>query len=96
MNRRASLPQLAAGLAPRGRLVLKENRPYLPGTDLARFQMDTPEGENARYDVTRPDAHHRLLFEHHHQEVWAPKEDDLFSRHGQSCLPRGHIDGPPR
>ena len=26
-----------------------------------------------------------IPFEHHHQEVWAPKEEDPFSRHGQSC-----------
>ena len=28
----------------------------------ATFQVDTPAGPHARYDVTRPDAHHRWLF----------------------------------
>ena len=56
------LKLLAQSLRPRvGRLVVKENRPYgLQRED--RFQMDTPAGENVRYDITRPDAHHRLLF----------------------------------
>ncbi len=39
------------------------------------FHVDTPEGPHARYDVTRPDAHHRWLFACaglgvDHFEVW--------------------------
>jgi hypothetical protein len=58
------LKKLAKGLRPLvGVLVVKENRPY--GTARPdRFQMDTPTGASAqgRYDITRSDAHHRLLF----------------------------------
>ena len=43
-----------------GILIVKENRP-LARDD--RFQMDTPGGENERYDITRTDEHHRLLFQ---------------------------------
>jgi hypothetical protein len=60
-----TLRQLKAGLK-RGRadgvLVLKENRPYLAGHDERMFQVDTPSGEHGRYDITRPDGHHRTLF----------------------------------
>jgi hypothetical protein len=54
---------MAGGLRPgTGILIVKENRPYgLARED--RFQMDLPEGENERYDITRPDIHHRLLFD---------------------------------
>ncbi|CAB9499982.1 Lys N-methyltransferase 1 [Seminavis robusta] len=53
---------LAESLRPVvGVLVVKENRPFgLQRED--RFQMDTPAGEYSRYDITRHDAHHRLLF----------------------------------
>ncbi len=53
---------LAGGLrAGSGIFIVKENRPYgLARED--RFQMDVPEGENRRYDITRSDEHHRLLF----------------------------------
>lgn len=27
-----------------------------------RFQLETPSGEEGRYDITRTDAHHRVLF----------------------------------
>jgi protein N-terminal methyltransferase len=44
-----------------GILIVKENRPY--GTARPdRFQMDTPGG-SGRYDITRSDDHHRLLFQ---------------------------------
>lgn len=53
---------LSGGLIEdRGVLVVKENRPYGNARE-DRFQMDTPGGENKRYDITRPDAHHRLIF----------------------------------
>ena len=56
------LAALRLSLRKKGLMVVKENRPYLPDKDHTQFQMDTPEGENARYDITRPDAHHRHLF----------------------------------
>lgn len=44
-----------------GVMIVKENRPY--GVARAdRFQMDTP-GISGRYDITRTDDHHRLLFD---------------------------------
>jgi len=49
--------------------VLKENRPYLAGCDPRMFQCDTPAGEHHRYDITRPDAHHRQLFQRAGLEV---------------------------
>jgi hypothetical protein len=45
-----------------GVLIVKENRPY-GGQREDRFQMDVPEGANQRYDITRSDNHHRLLFQ---------------------------------
>lgn len=57
-----ALAALGRSLSHSGMLVLKENYPYwLPGESDA-FAMDVPEGEHGRYDVTRPDAHHKLLF----------------------------------
>ena len=48
-------------VAGTGFLIVKENRPYgLARTD--RFQMETPV-VSGRYDITRTDDHHRLLFE---------------------------------
>ena len=43
-----------------GILIVKENRPYGGGA-ADRFQMETPDG-SGRYDITRSDDHHRLLF----------------------------------
>eukprot|EP00962_Isochrysis_galbana_P009912 scaffold2742_cov130-Isochrysis_galbana.AAC.12 len=59
-----ALGALGRSLSPTGLLVLKENYPYwLPPVERsAAFAVDVPEGEHGRYDVTRPDAHHRLLF----------------------------------
>ena len=58
-----ALKTLGSGLSPTGGyLVVKENRPY-GNARSDRFQMDTPQGEHGRYDITRSDAHHRLLFE---------------------------------
>lgn len=59
-----ALGALGRSLSPAGLLVLKENYPYwLPPVERsAAFAVDVPEGEHSRYDVTRPDAHHRLLF----------------------------------
>ena len=54
---------LASGLRPEtGVLVVKENRPYGTARE-DRFQMDLPGGVNERYDITRSDTHHRLLFQ---------------------------------
>ena len=58
-----TLRSLKAGLTRKGVLVLKENRPYLAKSDVRMFQCDTPAGENSRYDITRPDAHHIELFQ---------------------------------
>ena len=44
-----------------GFLIVKENRPY-GGARVDRFQMETPEC-SGRYDITRTDNHHRLLFQ---------------------------------
>ncbi len=64
----SALRHLAAALRPSGLLVLKENRPY-GGASERRFQLDTPEGEHGRYDITRPDVHHRHLFSMAHLDV---------------------------
>ena len=54
-----------------GFVVLKENRPHMApgvdgaaaeGTDLDRFQMDTPK-VGGRFDIARSDAHLRVLIE---------------------------------
>lgn len=29
---------------------------------VVRFHMETPEGEQGRYDITRSQAHHEVLF----------------------------------
>lgn len=56
------LKTLALGLRPSvGVIIVKENRPYGIARE-DRFQMDTPGGPHNRYDITRSDAHHRLLF----------------------------------
>ena len=57
-----TLQALKAALRHKGLLVLKENRPYLCGKNHEEFQMDTPGGEHGRFDITRPDQHHRFLF----------------------------------
>jgi hypothetical protein len=57
-----TLQNLARGLlVGTGMLVVKENRPY-GGARLDRFQMETPD-HSGRYDITRSDDHHRLLFQ---------------------------------
>lgn len=57
------LKTLVVGLRPVvGVLVVKENRPFGTARE-DRFQMDTPDGVSRRYDITRPDAHHRWLFQ---------------------------------
>mmetsp|Transcript_69628 Transcript_69628/g.115673 ORF Transcript_69628/g.115673 Transcript_69628/m.115673 type:complete len:376 (-) Transcript_69628:144-1271(-) len=58
-----ALHSLANGLAVGGLIVVKENRPYQTRHDPRMFQMDTPEGSASHYDILRPDAHHRVLFE---------------------------------
>jgi len=58
-----TLKSLASSLViGTGVLIVKENRPYAPAR-LDRFSMDTPDGPNERYDLTRTDMHHRLLFQ---------------------------------
>jgi hypothetical protein len=57
------LKTLALGMRPFvGVIIVKENRPYGTARE-DRFQMDTPGGPHERYDITRSDAHHRLLFQ---------------------------------
>jgi AdoMet dependent proline di-methyltransferase len=59
------LTNLAEGLRPgSGIIIVKENRPYGNARE-DRFQMDVPGGcgNNARYDITRPNHHHHLLFQ---------------------------------
>lgn len=48
-------------VAGRGIIIIKENRPAWRGK-ASRFEFDTPQGPNARFDITRPDAHHAWLF----------------------------------
>eukprot|EP00563_Minutocellus_polymorphus_P001820 CAMPEP_0181031310 /NCGR_PEP_ID=MMETSP1070-20121207/6166_1 /TAXON_ID=265543 /ORGANISM="Minutocellus polymorphus, Strain NH13" /LENGTH=282 /DNA_ID=CAMNT_0023108683 /DNA_START=73 /DNA_END=918 /DNA_ORIENTATION=- len=56
-----TLQTLARGLVlGTGRLVVKENRPYGKARS-DRFQMETPAC-SGRYDITRTDAQHRLMF----------------------------------
>eukprot|EP00927_Polykrikos_kofoidii_P060241 TRINITY_DN55274_c0_g1_i1.p1 TRINITY_DN55274_c0_g1~~TRINITY_DN55274_c0_g1_i1.p1 ORF type:complete len:430 (+),score=61.65 TRINITY_DN55274_c0_g1_i1:115-1404(+) len=57
----AALRRLTRVLSPCGVFIIKENRPLGLGKEEV-FQVDTPEGPHGRYDVTRPDAHHRWLF----------------------------------
>ena len=56
------LLRLRAALRPAGLLVLKENRPCTAHVLPNAFLLNTPDGSKARYDITRPDEHHRLLF----------------------------------
>jgi hypothetical protein len=59
----AFLAKCAASLDRGGFLVIKENRPSAAtGGKASRFEFDTPAGPNARFDITRPDAHHAWLF----------------------------------
>ena len=61
-----ALRRLAAALSPTGVLIVKENRPCVAtgsgATSVDAFRVDVPEGAHGRYDVCRPDAHHRWLF----------------------------------
>ena len=54
---------LGEALRPLGLFVVKENRPCTAAMAPTVFLLDTPDGEHRRYDITRPGAHHRLLFE---------------------------------
>jgi hypothetical protein len=49
--------------APHGVMLVKENRPFHAGPDPRLFRMSTPSGPKRRYNITRPDAHHRYLFQ---------------------------------
>lgn len=55
------LAACAQSLERHGILVVKENRPSWRAK-ASRFEIDTPQGPNARFDITRPDAHHSWLF----------------------------------
>jgi hypothetical protein len=59
-----ALKALASSLVDHtGVMIVKENRPY-GNARLDRFQLETPCGSvNGRYDITRTDNHHRLLFQ---------------------------------
>lgn len=57
-----AIKNLASSLTEKtGYLIIKENRPYGSARG-DRFQMDTPSC-SGRYDITRTDNHHRLLFQ---------------------------------
>jgi protein N-terminal methyltransferase len=59
----AALRRLAGALHPSALIIIKENRPCAAlGKAEDQFHVDTPEGAHGRYDVTRPDEHHRWLF----------------------------------
>ena len=59
----STLLRMRSALTSNGRLILKENRPCMDTVGTTEsFQVDMPSGPNARYDVCRPDAHHRWLF----------------------------------
>ena len=102
-----ALQHLSAALTPHGVLVLKENRPMHNRDD--EFTVDVPEGAHGRYDITRPDAHHRWLFRcaglielssEHHDEVtaWvlcqAPSPVRSNSTLGQGVAVSGDVEGP--
>ena len=70
-----TLRSLKSGLSANGVLVLKENRPYSAANELL-FHIDTPGGANGRYDITRPDAHHRQLFQRADMEVVSAKRGE--------------------
>lgn len=55
------LSSCVQSLERHGIVIVKENRPSWRGK-ASRFEFDTPQGPNARYDITRPDAHHAWLF----------------------------------
>lgn len=87
----ALLTACAGSLVRGGVLVVKENRPAWR-TKENRFELDTPSGPNERFDITRPDEHHRWLFaaaglrelysEHHDETTtWllAPAGDPVAS-----------------
>ncbi|KAL1525121.1 hypothetical protein AB1Y20_019993 [Prymnesium parvum] len=57
-----ALSNLRRGLSAHGVILLKENRPSGAGIDQRAFYVDMPHGQHQRYDVTRPDDHHRWLF----------------------------------
>jgi hypothetical protein len=57
------LRRLQSALSENGIIVLKENRPLVSTVGVeGLFQVDTPGGPHSRYDVCRPDLHHRWLF----------------------------------
>jgi len=73
-----ALESLGRSLSPTGLMVLKENYPYwLPRNErYCAFAIDLPEGEHGRYDVTRPDSHHRILFHAARLQVVEVKRGD--------------------
>ncbi|KAJ1473673.1 S-adenosyl-L-methionine-dependent methyltransferase [Baffinella frigidus] len=84
------LRALAAGLSEHGVIVVKENRPY--GAQRSdRFFMEVPEGEQGRFDITRPDYHHRLLFRSAGLEVLESVEGE--ETHTYACRRRTLEEG---
>jgi SAM-dependent methyltransferase len=66
-----------------GILVVKENRPYGSARS-DRFQMETPS-LSGRYDITRTDAHHRLLFQRAGLQVDLAEVGEETNTYAVSC-----------
>lgn len=66
-----------------GILIVKENRPY-GNARSDRFQMETPS-LSGRYDITRTDAHHRLLFQRAGLHVDLAEEGEETNTYAVSC-----------
>uniref|UniRef100_A0A0G4I643 Alpha N-terminal protein methyltransferase 1 n=1 Tax=Chromera velia CCMP2878 TaxID=1169474 RepID=A0A0G4I643_9ALVE len=60
------------------------------------FQMDVPEGENQRFDITRSDEHHRLLFALAGLEVLKRERAEALEVSVWVCRPRRGFTGDLR
>jgi AdoMet dependent proline di-methyltransferase len=69
--------------AKNGILVVKENRPF-GNARSDRFQMETPSF-SGRYDITRTDAQHRLLFQRAGLRVDMAEEGEETNTYAMSC-----------